>query len=140
MYDPSLFDGVLGKRIFQLFDPTYSFKHYINANMKKERKTNSIRKILAYFNSKKFFAPDDTPYKIVGSLKDIIDVSKFKDFYLMMLKDNNTTICITPDLDRARRIQNTERLHYTNNNQQAHQVEQTKDGFYVVIYKNHCMN
>lgn len=136
LYDPSLFDGMLGKRIFQLFDPSHRFNHYINANMKKERSTNSLRKILAYFNNKKFFAPDDTPYKIVGSLKNIIDVSKFKDFYSMMLKDNNITIYITPDLDRARRVQNMERLHYSNNNWQAHQVEQTKDGYYVIVYKN----
>ena len=136
LYDPSLFDGVFGKRIFQLFDPSHNFNHYINPNMKKERKTNSIRKILAYFNNKKFFAPDDTPYKIIGSLKNIIDVSKFKDFYIMMLRDNNNTICITPDLYKARRLQSIERLHYSNNNWQAHQVEQTKDGYYVVIYKN----
>lgn len=136
LYDPSLFDGSFGKRIFQLFDSTYSFWHFINTRIQKERKTNSIRKILAYFNNKNFFAPDKTPYRVIGSLKNIIDVSKFKDFYSMILKDNNTTIYITSNLDSARRLQSLERLHYTNNNRQMYNVEQTKDGYYVVIYKN----
>ena len=133
VYDPGLFYSECGKELIKLFDSNYKFAHYVNSNMKKERKTSSVQKIVAFFGNKKYFCPDSNPFKVIGKLKDICDVSGFKSLQVLEYQDNNYNIWLTKDKDAAQRWQRIDRFKYEDNYHHQFPLEQTTDGYYVII-------
>lgn len=136
VYDPSLFDGDFGKELFNIFDNTYEFTCWVDKGGQRQeiRKTNNLRKTLAFFGNKRYYCPNNSPYKIIGSLKDVCDVSGFNKFYYLKFYSNNYAVDFTSRLTVAKQWQRIERFKYTTNNHQEIPLEKTKDGYYVVIY------
>lgn len=136
VYEPSLFDGEFGKELFKIFDDKYEFWCWADKGGQKQelRKTNNIRKTLAFFGNKRYYCPNKSPYRITGSLKDICDVSSFNKFYVLKFYSNNYAVNFTTDIYTAQRQQRIDRFKYETNDHQQIAPEQTKDGFYCVIY------
>lgn len=136
VYDPSLFDSEFGKELFKIFDDRYEFWCWADKGGQKQelRKTNNIRKTLAFFGNKRYYCPNKSPYRIIGSLKDICDVSGFNKLYVLRFYSNNYAVNFTTNIYTAQRQQRIERFKYETNDHQQIAPEQTKDGYYVVIF------
>lgn len=136
VYDPSLFDGDFGKELFNIFDDTYEFTCWVDKGGQRQeiRKTNNLRKTLAFFGNKRYYCPNNSPYKIIGSLKEVCNVSGFNKFYYLKFYSNNYAVNFTTNMYTAQRQQRIDRFKYETNNHQQIAPEQTKDGFYCVIF------
>lgn len=137
-YDPGLFDHKygFGEEIFTLFDANYSYRHEQTNRDTVLRKTNRIIKLLSYFGNKNYSLPDSSPFKVIGKLGDILNITKIKNLESVKFRNNKYTLLFTKNINLAKQCQDIDKFKYMSNDFKKYPLEQTTDGFYTVIYES----